>query len=199
MTYGLKSQVAVTEERFPRVLRLARELAKFRHHASVDQQNPLYRDHPERWLEAQVRRNLGVIDSRLSAKPVYTHVPAIAGASRGIIDLLARGVDGRLAVIELKAQEDIHLPLQGLDYWLRVKWHLDREDFSKLGYFSRGALSGQPPRLLLVSPGVHFHPSTETILKYFSPEVELERVGVASDWRRELSVAFRRRGAGRMG
>jgi hypothetical protein len=199
MTYGLKSQVAVTEERFPRVLRLARELARFRHHASVDQQNPLYRDHPERWLEAQVRRNLGVIDSRLSAKPVYTHVPAIAGASRGIIDLLARGVDGRLAVIELKAQEDIHLPLQGLDYWLRVKWHLDREDFSKLGYFSRGALSGQPPRLLLVSPGVHFHPSTETILKYFSPEVEVERVGVASDWRRELSVAFRRRGAGRMG
>jgi hypothetical protein len=71
--------------------------------------------------------------------------------------------------------------------------------FSTLVFFSRGAFSGLPPRLLLVSPAVHFHPSTETILKYFSPEVEVERVGVGSDWRRELEVAFRRRGAGRFG
>jgi hypothetical protein len=27
---------------------------------------------------------------------------------------------GRPAVVELKADEDIHLPLQGLDYWSRV-------------------------------------------------------------------------------
>jgi hypothetical protein len=29
----------------------------------------------------------------------------------------------RLAVGELKADEDIHLPLQALDYWPRVEWH----------------------------------------------------------------------------
>ena len=28
---------------------------------------------------------------------------------------------GRLAVIELKADEDLHLPLQALDYWIRVR------------------------------------------------------------------------------
>jgi hypothetical protein len=42
---------------------------------------------------------------------------------------------GRLAVLELKASQDIHLPLQALDYWIRVKWHLDRDEFSSHGYF----------------------------------------------------------------
>jgi len=34
-----------------------------------------------------------------------------------MIDVLTLTRDGRLAVVELKADEDIHLPLQGLDYW----------------------------------------------------------------------------------
>jgi hypothetical protein len=37
------------------------------------------------------------------------------------------------AVVELKADEDIHLPPQGLDYWSRVKWHQAREEFPKFG------------------------------------------------------------------
>jgi len=37
-----------------------------------------------------------------------------------MIDVLTVTREGRLAVLELKAAEDIHLPLQGIDYWARV-------------------------------------------------------------------------------
>jgi hypothetical protein len=40
-----------------------------------------------------------------------------------MIDVLAVTHAGRLAVVERKADEDIHLPLQGLDYWSRLEWH----------------------------------------------------------------------------
>ena len=52
-----------------------------------------------------------------------------------MIDVLALTHENRLAVIELKADEDIHLPLQGVDYWSRVAWHQERGEFRKFGYF----------------------------------------------------------------
>jgi hypothetical protein len=195
---GLGTQRPLTPERLPRALTLARELARFRSANAADRLNPLYRKYPESWLESQVRRDVRVVDPTLRTRPVYTHPLSIAGADRGIIDLLACDDQGRLVVVELKATEDIHLPLQGLDYWMRVKWHLDRQDFRLRGYFPGIELSARPPRLLLVSPAVEFHPTTETVLRYFPPEVEVERVGVSEDWRRELRVVFRKRGAGRL-
>lgn len=195
---GLDEVRPVTLKRMPQVLTLARELARFRSAHAADRLNPLYRKYPESWLESQVRHDLRIIDPTLRTAPVYTHPLTIAGADRGIIDLLACDGQGRLAVVELKAAEDIHLPLQGLDYWMRVKWHLDRGEFASRGYFPGVELSPQPPRLLLVSPGVEFHPTTETVLRFFPPEVEVERVGVGEDWRRVLRVVFRKRGAGRL-
>ena len=52
-----------------------------------------------------------------------------------MLDLLAVDHRGRLAVIELKASEDVHLPLQALDYWMRVQWHVERREFQANGYF----------------------------------------------------------------
>jgi len=95
----------------------------------------------------------------------------------------------------LKASADLHLPLQALDYWIRVKWHLDRGEFSKNGYFPGIELRRDPPRLLLVSPSLEFHPTTETLLRYFSPAIEVERIGLAVEWRRGLQVMFRLAGA----
>jgi hypothetical protein len=69
-----------------------------------------------------------------------------------VIDLLAVDRSGRLAVVELKASADLHLPMQALDYWIRVKWHLDRGEFSGDGHFSGVALRDEAPRLLLASP-----------------------------------------------
>jgi hypothetical protein len=83
------------------------------------------------------------------------------------------------------------LPLQALDYWMRVKWHLDRQEFSARGYFPGIALRNIPPRLLLVAPSLEYHPSNETILKYFSDDVPVERVGVGLEWRQEVRVMFR--------
>jgi hypothetical protein len=48
---------------------------------------------------------------------------AQSGLASGRADLLAITRDGRLTVLELKAGEDIHLPLQALDYWRRIAVH----------------------------------------------------------------------------
>src|ERR1700688_1318548 len=50
---------------------------------------------------------------------------------------------GRLAVVELKADEDIHLPRQGLDYWARVEWHHAGGEFPRFGYFESRELSSE--------------------------------------------------------
>ena len=160
-------------------------------------EHPLYRQFPEAWLESQARAHLDVIDASLLRDPVYGQVPAFAGGERGILDLLAIDYSGRLAVVELKASADIHLPLQALDYWVRVAWHLDRSEFSDNGYFPGRELRSEPPRLLLVSPSLEFHPTTETILSYFAPHIEVERIGLAVEWRRGLETMFRLRGAER--
>jgi len=156
------------------------------------QHGPLYKRNPERWLESQVRAEVEALDAGLFPDPIYGQVPALAGEGRDVLDLLAASRDGRLAVIELKAKEDIHLPVQGLDYWIRVKHHLERGDFSANGYFSDVALQTDAPRLLLVSPALEVHPSNETVLKYFAPEVDTEQIGLGVEWRKGLKVMFRK-------
>jgi hypothetical protein len=72
-----------------------------------------------------------------------------------------------------------------------VKWHAGRGEFSPNGYFPGAALRADAPRLLLVAPALDFHPSNETILRYFAPEIEVERIGVGLEWRKRLAVMFR--------
>jgi hypothetical protein len=78
---------------------------------------------------------------------------------------------------------------------VRVKWHLDREEFTSHGYFPGLALQPEPPRLLLVSPSLEFHPTTEAVLRYFAPSIEVVRVGLGMDWRKDLQVMFRLAGS----
>lgn len=171
---------------------MARELARLRKPGG---RSELASRHPELWLEAQVRRSLDRIDASLVPAPVYGQVPAMAASDRGIIDLLAADRSGRLAVIELKVTEDPHLPLQALDYWLRVRWHLERGEFTSNGYFPGTALRTDPPRMLLIAPAMYWHPTTATILSFFSPEIDVERIGLAAGWRETPDVMFRLRGA----
>jgi len=110
-----------------------------------------------------------------------------------MIDVLALTREKRLAVVELKAEEDIHLPLQGLDYWSRVAWHQERGEFRKFCYFPGQELSALKPLLLLVAPALHVHPATDTILRYLSPEIEWELVGIDERWRDGMRVVFRKR------
>jgi hypothetical protein len=161
--------------------------------ADGDKRHALWRMQPERWLESEVKRDVSLLDARLDPTHVYAQVPAFAASDRGMIDLLARTHEGQLAVIELKADEDIHLPLQGLDYWSRVKWHHEREEFQRFGYFSGKTLSPLAPLLILVAPALHIHPATDTVLRYVSPEVDWELVAIDEHWREEVKVVFRKR------
>ncbi len=153
----------------------------------------LFRMHPERWLESLVMNDVSVIDERLEAESVYSQVPAFSAADRAMIDVLTLTREGRLAVVELKADEDIHLPLQGLDYWARVQWHHSRGEFLRYGYFGGRELAGESPLLFLVAPALRVHPSTDIILRYLSPEIEWAFVGIDERWREGVKVVFRKR------
>jgi hypothetical protein len=165
------------------------EVANF---AAVAGANPPPR-FPERWFESAVRSNITAIDPDLLTIPVHGQVITFAAGDRDLIDLLACSPSGRLAVLELKTSEDLQLPMQALDYWMRVSWHAQREELRPL--FPGVSLEQRPPKLLLVAPAMSFHSSTAALLRYFSPEVEVERVGVNSDWQTSLRVVLRLRGA----
>jgi hypothetical protein len=173
---------------------LTRRLFKSRH-TSEGMQNPLFRLQPERWLESVLRQDIAAIEPTLRADILYTQVPAFAAGDRAMIDLLTVSRSGRLAVIEVKADDDLHLPLQALDYWSRVR-QLHREGaFQKHGYFRGIELSHQPPLLYLVAPAFRIHPATDTILKHLSPEIPWEVIGVNEDWRKHVKVILRKRSA----
>ena len=186
-----RKQIA-TKAHLPEIADLARGIATMRSAMASDRTNPaLYRLQPEAWLESQVRANVQQLESTLRPHPVYGQVPQFAGGQRGVIDLLSVDDVGRLAVLELKAAADIHLPLQALDYWMRVKWHLEQGDFARAGYFPGVALSPKLPRLFLIAPALDFHPTNETVLGYLAPEIQVERIGIGIEWRQELRVMFR--------
>jgi hypothetical protein len=162
-------------------------------HAEGPRDSTLWRMHPERWLESLTIRNTAAIDSRLDSTSVYSQVPAFSASDRAMIDVLTSTRDGRLAVVELKADEDIHLPLQGLDYWSRVAWHHERGEFQKFGYFAGKELSPETPLLFLVAPALRVHPSTDILLRYFSEKIPWTLVGIDERWRVNVKSVFRKR------
>jgi hypothetical protein len=182
-----------------RILELARQLACSRTSGAPDPNHKWYRRNPEAWLESLTRQRLRTLDATLLPSPVYGQVPSMAGTQHGVLDLLAAEAGGRLAVLELKASEDPDLPLQALDYWIRVEWHARRGEFAQNGYFPGIAVREEAPRLLLVAPALQFHPTTETILRFFAPGIEVERIGVGLEWRREFRPVSRLHGAERPG
>jgi hypothetical protein len=166
--------------------------------------NALFRLQPERWLESRLRNDIAEVMPSLRGDSFYSQVPALSSGDRGMLDLLTLDLSGRLTVIELKADEDLHLPLQALDYWIRVRSLNDdrRADdsggkllsaFERQGYFAYAQVSPLPPRLLLAAPELSVHPANEPVLRYFSPEVEWELIGLSEHWRRELKIIFRKR------
>jgi hypothetical protein len=193
IVFGVSPEERVLEERNENaLLELAHSLRDTRHPYGP-RHHPFWRLRPERWLESLVVGDVSPLDDRLDASCQYSQVPAFSAADRAMIDVLTSTHSGRLAVIELKADEDIHLPLQGLDYWSRVQWHHARGEFQRFGYFEGRQVSADGPLLFLVAPALHIHPSTDVLLKYVSQEIEWEFVGIDERWREGVKVVFRKR------
>ncbi len=122
-----------------------------------------------------------------------------------MLDLLALTQANRLAVIEVKADEDLHLALQGLDYWIRVRHHhlahpdptngalTGVSDLQHHGYFTHTRLSPEPPQLYLVAPALHIHPATETILRHLDPRVPWTLIALDERWRTRIKPIWRKR------
>jgi hypothetical protein len=180
----------LTEENWDAVERLVATLAAQRR-PDGDRRNPLFRAARERWLETIVLGEPTRIDARLDAALIYSQVPAFSSSDRGVLDLLGVNGEGRLAVIELKADENLQLVFQAVDYWLRVRWHHRQGDFERYGYFPGKTLHPGDPLLYIVAPGLRFHSLTRTLLRYLSPEIPVCRVGLNEDWRRGLRVIER--------
>jgi len=175
----------------PALKSLLQQLENYRHPLATETRHALYRAQPERWLEGLVREDVTRIDPGLDQRFVYSQVFAQAGGEHGILDLLTVTRSGRLAILELKASEHIHLPLQAASYWLRIRRHLEQRDFARYGYFPGIELQAALPLVYLVAPALRFHPSTDILLRCLSPELESTRVGLAESWRRGLRVVMR--------
>jgi hypothetical protein len=175
----------------PELSRLLHDLELYRHPLATNTRHPLYRAQPERWLETIVRSDVTRIDANLDQRFVYTQLFASSATERSILDILTVTTSGRLAIIELKATEHIHLPLQAADYWLRINQHLERGDFSRCGYFPKLELQKTPPLVYLVAPALRFHSTTGPLLRNLSASMEVVRVGLSESWRRGVRVLMR--------
>jgi hypothetical protein len=166
-------------------------LKAFRNPLAANLRHPLYRAQAERWMQAMLMQDVSRVDISLDPEHVYEQVIANSGVQHGVLDLLTVTRAKRLAIVELKATENPELPLQAANYWHRIRHHLAHGDFARYGYFAPLQLQSAPPIVYLVAPALRFHPTTETILNYLTPEMEIVRVGLAENWRRGLHIVMR--------
>ncbi len=178
----------LTEGNFSALQNLVNEILAFRNAATDDLRHPFYRLRSEAWLESLLRRDIQILDATLDSEFVYAQIPTWLGDERSVLDLLTINHHGRLVVIEIKAVEDMQLPLQGLDYWLRVEQARLRGEFERRRLFEGIKISDQSPLLYLVAPRLRFHRSFKVLTKYFASEIEAFQIGLNTNWRSGVKV-----------
>jgi hypothetical protein len=160
--------------------------------AGQDRRYPYYAAQPERWLQNLLQGEVGCLDPQVDGRRAYRQVSMSEPGRRDFVDLLGVDRSGRLLAIELKAEEDLAFPLQGLAYWQRVRQHQAAGDFERLGYFPGVALSSLPPRLWLVAPALRWHPRSDDVMGWIAPEVPWTRIGLNEEWRHSIQVVYRK-------
>jgi hypothetical protein len=181
----------LTEDNFDCLQTLVQEILYYRRPDSPDTQHPYYRLQGERWLEALILEDIPRLFPELAAESVYSQIPVYLGNDPGRIDILGADRQGTLVVMELKVAADPDLPVQALDYWGRVIQHNQNGDFERRGYFSEVLLNRQHPKIYLISPVFSYHDSTEQLLRYLAPDLEVWKISVNEDWRCGVKVMRR--------
>ncbi len=175
--------------------KLLGDLATYRHENCRDRRHWFYRAAGEAWLESILRRDVSKLDPGLVIAPLHAQFRTSHGRGTGVrpIDLLALRHDGRLAVIELKVNEDREHVFQGVDYWRRVEAHRRRGHITDAKLFGDREISDESPLVYLVAPALRFHPSFATLAKTIAPDIEIYRFDINEDWRKGVRVVRRER------
>jgi hypothetical protein len=186
-------ETRLTPESFGVLSGMVRDLVRYRRSRPPDRRHPFYVLRPEAWLESLLRRDVSALDSSLDGRHVYAQIPTWRGRERSIIDLLTVNRFGRLVVIEIKAVAEPELPMQGLDYWLRIEQARRRGDFKRRRLFEGVDLADATPLLFLVAPVLSFHRSFRTVAGCLSGNVEAYRIGINGGWRARIRVELKER------
>ncbi len=175
--------------------KLLLDLEEHRNANASDRRHWLYRAAGEAWLESILRRDISKLDPGLIVAPLHAQFRTSHGGPTGArpIDLLALRHDGRLAVIELKVNEDREHVFQGVDYWRRVEAHRRRGHISAAKLFGEREISNESPLVYLVAPTLRFHRSFATLARTIAPDVEIYRFDINEDWRGGVRVVRRER------
>jgi hypothetical protein len=184
-------RIELNEDNYDCLRNLVNEIMFFRRPDSPDTQHPYYKLQAERWLESLILENIPELFPEMAPESVYSQIPVYVGKDPGRVDILGADLRGTLTVMELKVSEDADMPVQALDYWGRVIRHNANGDFKRRGYFSEINLNRQRPKIYLVSPVFSFHSSTESLLRYLEPELEVWKIAINEDWRCGVKILRR--------
>ncbi len=171
---------------------LVKEIAFYRHSNSPNKQHLYYRTAGELWLETILSRDLACLDPTLLKYCFYRQV-LVTKQNHKFIDLLAVDSEGQLVIIELKTVEDIDLPFQALDYWLRIEWYRLRGDLSGKGYFPGTMLKNSPAKVYLVTPRLRCHQEFNFLASLVDKRVPLYYIAINDNWREELKIESRQK------
>jgi hypothetical protein len=197
-----RKEFPLTTANAPRFQKMVAALVTNRTSAGSDA-SIYFQSHETQWLRWSLRTALPWIEPCMKPNTYYKAVPIVTLRGKKELNLMTCDSSGRIAVIEMKACDDMHLPLRGLDAWIETRRLLHRESekvvnqLQSAGYFQDLALPEQLPVLYFVAPSLRIHPTNEIILKYISAAIEWHLLAVNENWREHLSVVFRKRSADR--
>ncbi len=190
--FGVGSaRIELDESNFDSLRSLVQEILYYRRADSPDILHPYYKLQAERWLEALILEDIPRLFPELAPESVYSQIPVYLGRDPGRIDILGADREGTLVVLELKVMADSDLPMQALDYWGRVIQHNKIGDFERRGYFSEVRLNRRVPKIFLVSPIFSFHDSTERVIRYLDPDLDIWKISINGDWRCGVTILRR--------
>ncbi len=182
-----RTRLLLAENNFGEFTDLIEALQKFRRHDSPNKRHEFYKNAPEAWLEARLRRNIKLLDANLVLAPLYHQFRA----GRERVDLLALRADGRLVIIELKTAPDREMAFQAADYWRKIEFLRRRGALNKSRLFGDLEIAEKPAICYLVAPTLAFHREFDFLAGAISPEIEMHRFNLAENWRENLKVLER--------